>query len=203
MIVQKFSDKESWLQARIGKITGSRVSDISLKRGGGYKKGFYELIAERVAIPDTEGVPSNPMDRGTFLEPIALERFEKVIGKKVDGSLVIWKREDNEDIAVSPDGVIGKTEAVECKCLNSASHIEAYLTGQILSDYEEQYTQYFVVNDKLKTLYFVFYDPRIPAKDFFYYTIKRGDIADKIEASLQHQLETLKEVERITAELTF
>jgi len=203
MQILKFKNREEWMAGRLGKITGSRAGDVTLKKNGEYKKGFYELIAEKIAVPDVDGVPSNPMDRGTFLEPIALERFAKETGKKVDPSLVIWTRDDNDNIAVSPDGTIGKTEVVECKCLSSASHLEAWITKKIPSEYEEQYIQYFVVNDKLKKLYFVFYDPRIPAKDFFYFTVERKDIKDKIEASLTHQLITLETVEKFINELTF
>jgi len=203
MKILKFEDRESWEEARAGKITGSKLGDITLKRGGGYKKGFYELIAEEVAIPDEEDVPTSPMDRGTYLEPRCLDKFIAETGKKVDASLLMWVREDNEKIVVSPDGVIGKTEAVECKCLNSASHIEAWITKQIPSEYDEQVLQYFVVNDKLEKLYFCFFDPRLPAKDFFYYTVERESIKDKIEETLKFEKEILLKKDEYVAELTF
>jgi predicted phage-related endonuclease len=199
----KFNSREEWMRGRIGKVTGSRAGDVTLKKNGDYKKGFYELIAERVAIPDADGVPANPLERGHYLEPIAIERFTKETGKKVNTDLVIWAREDNENIAVSPDGVIGKTEVIECKSLASASHLEAWIKKAIPSEYEEQYVQYFVVNDKLKKLYFAFYDPRIPAKDFFYFTVNRKDIEDKIKEQLESQREILAKVEEFTNELTF
>ena len=199
----KFNDRESWLQARIGKITGSRLNDIVMKRGGGYKKGFYELIAERVAIPDESGIPTNPMDRGSFLEPKALEIFAEKTGKKVDGSLIMWVRDDNDNIAVSPDGIIGKTEAVECKCLSSASHIEAHLKQAIPDEYEFQVLQYFICNDKLKTLYFVFYDPRVLAMPFFYFEVNRKDKEEQIAEYLDYENKLILEVERITNELTY
>jgi putative phage-type endonuclease len=198
-----FEDKNEWMSARKGKITGSRLNDIILKKGGGYKKGYYELIAERIEIEDQDGVVENPMERGHQLEPIALEKFKEQTGKDVDNSLVIWTRDDNEKIAVSPDGFIGETEAVECKCLNSASHIEALLTGKIPKEYEMQVLQYFIVNDKLEKLYFVFYDPRIPAKEFFYYEVKREDIADKITEYLTYETELLAEIDKIVADLIF
>ena len=142
------------------------------------------------------------MDRGKRLEVEAIERFEKETGKKVNKDLVLWMREDNEDIAVSPDGFIGETEAVECKCLNSASHIEAFLTKTIPSEYEYQVLQYFIVNDKLETLYFVFFDPRMP-KDFFYYEVKREDVAEKITEYLEMEKEALKKIKDIENQLTF
>lgn len=200
MKVLHFSDEQSWLNARIGKITGSRLNDIVVKRGTGHKIGYFELIAERLALsPDQENV----LDRGHRLEEEAIERFEKETGKTVDKSLVMWQREDNENIAVSPDGFIGKTEAVEVKCLASARHIEALLTDEIPSEYELQIIQYFICNEKLKTLYFIFYDPRLQYQDFFYKTIKRADVQEDCDKYLQFQKDTLKEVEDVVLKLSF
>jgi putative phage-type endonuclease len=199
MKTQTFQNREEWLQARRGKITGTRVKDLIVLRGTGKKKGFYELIAERLAVePDGE----NPMERGSRLEPEAIERFAKETGKEVDTDLVIWTRDDNESIAISPDGAIGKTEAIETKCLSSASHLEAYLTQEVPDEYKYQKIQYFVVNDKLKTLYFAFYDPRILVKDFFFLIIKREDIEDEIKASLEYQEKSLQEVDDIVNKLS-
>lgn len=195
----KFDNKEKWLNARIGKITGTRLKDLISLRSTTPKKGFYELIAERLAIPSTD---ENPMDRGSRLEEEAIARFAKETGKKVDGSLIMWISEENESMAISPDGVIGKTEAVEVKCLNSASHIEAYLTQKLPSEYQMQIYQYFIINDKLKTLYFAFYDPRLEAKDFFYLTIKREEVIEEVIKYHAEQLKILAEVERIVLELS-
>lgn len=199
MIIQKYETEEEWLDGRRGRVTGTRLKDLISKRGGAKKIGYYELIAERIAIPANG---ENVMDRGHRLEVDALERFAKETGKAVDGSLVIWSREDNPDIAVSPDGAIGETEAVECKCLSSARHIEAWLTKEIPSEYEEQCIQYFIVNDKLQTLYFVFYDPRMP-KDFFYFEVKRESIQAQIDEYLALELQVLADIAIIEAELTF
>lgn len=195
----KFKDEESWLEARKGKITGSRLGGLFSKRDKKPLKPYYELIAERVAIP-ADG--ENVMDRGHRLEDEAMELFEKQTGKKVDKSLVLWARDENENIAISPDGVIGETEAVEVKCLNSASHIEAWLTKEIPSEYEYQVLQYFIVNDKLEKLYFCFYDPRMP-KDFFYFEVSRDQVKEKIAEYLALQQTALAEFEDIIRQLTF
>lgn len=199
MKIISFQDKEEWMKSRVGKITGSRLKDLINKRGTAPKKGFYELIAERVATrPDDE----SPMDRGARLEEEGMARFEKETGKKVDSSLVLWVSDENENIAISPDGFMGKLEAVEVKCLNSANHIEAWLTQKIPSEFDFQVLQYFIVNPKLKTLFFVFYDPRIPSKDFFYFEINRKDKEEDIKLYLSEQLRIIAEVEKITLELT-
>jgi predicted phage-related endonuclease len=198
MISLQFSSEEEWLKARLGKVTGTRLKDLVSKRGG-VKKGFYEIIAERVALPPSN---ENVMDRGKRLEEYAIERFSEETGKKVSDELVMWQREDDENIAVSPDGVIGEEEAIECKCLNSASHIEAFVTHKIPDEYEYQVIQYFIVNEKLKTLYFVFYDPRMP-KDFFYLTITRDEKSQEIQQCLEIEREALKEINKIEKLLTF
>ncbi len=196
----KFDTREEWLLARRGKITGSRLKDIIVKRGTGYKIGFYELIAEKLGIPADD---ESAMDRGTRLEAEAIAEFVKETGKKVDTSLVIWTRDDEENIAISPDGFIGKTEAVEAKCLSSARHIEAWLTKQIPDEYEYQKIQYFIVNDKLKTLHFAFYDPRLLAKPFFTIEVNREDVKEEVEQYLAYQKKTIDEVNKIVNELTF
>lgn len=199
MKILKFDDRDKWIEARKGKITGSRLKDLIVKRGTGKKIGFYELIAERIAVaPDGE----NPMDRGTRLEEEAVARFMKDNKKKMDTSLVIWTRDDNDNIAISPDA-FSKTEAVEAKCLSSARHIEALLTQEIPSDYADQVLQYFVVNDELQTLYLVFYDPRIPAKPFFFLTIQRAEVAEKVKEYLEYERQVLEEIEKIVVELTY
>jgi putative phage-type endonuclease len=200
MKTHKYETKEEWLAARRGKITGSRLKDIVVKRGTGKKIGFWELVSEGLGVaPEDESA----MERGSRLEPEALERFAKESGKKIDTSLVIWTREDDESIAISPDGFVGKKEAVETKCLSSARHIEAFFTQKVPDEYEFQTLQYFIVNDNLKTLYLVFYDPRILVKDYFVLTIERKDKEEDIKQYLQYQKDTMKEVREYINQLTF
>lgn len=215
MNVTKFEDKESWLFGRLGKLTGSRLKDVVVKRGSGKKVGYYELIAERLGVPpDGE----NPMERGTRLESEAITRFQEVTHKQVDTTLVMWSREDNESIAISPDGVVSEEEAVECKCLSSARHIEAYLTQQIPDEYHYQMLQYFAVNEKLQVLNFVFYDPRFAMFqpggelsretsskpfDFFFIQVKRKDVQEEVDEVLAYEEAVLEEIEAIVINLTF
>ena len=199
MKIIQFDNEEEWLDARRGKVTGTRLKDLIVKRSIKPKIGFYEIIAERIALPAND---ENLMDRGKRLEEYAIERFCEQTKKKVNTELVLWQREDDDNIAISPDGYIGDTEAVEVKCLSSARHIEAWLTKEIPSEFEGQVFQYFIVNDSLKTLYFVFYDPRMP-KDLFWIEVKREDIEDKVAEYLELERETLKRIGEIEQELTF
>jgi len=200
MITKTYESREDWLAARRGKITGTRVKDLIVKRGTGKKKAYYELIAERLAVePDTE---ETPMDRGTRLEADGMQKFTEATGKEVDTSLVIWERDDNSSIAISPDGFIGTKIALEMKCLSSASHIEAWLTQEIPSEYEDQALQYFVCNDELETLFVCFYDPRIPCKEFFWIEMNRETVKEKVVGYLKYEQDTLAEINNIVANLS-
>ena len=198
MKVTKYESEEAWLEARLGKITGTRLKDL-ISKGNSRKIGFYEIIAERIAIPAND---ENVMDRGHRLEDIALQEFAKKTKKKVKNDLVIWHRDDDENIAISPDGSIGKTEAVEVKCLSSARHIEAYITKKIPDEYWYQALQYFIVNDKLKKLYFLFYDPRMPI-DLFWIEVIRKEVQKEVNDYIELEKNVLKEIDIYEQQLTF
>ena len=195
-----FDSREEWLEARRGKITGTVLKDVVTLRGSGKKIGFYQLIADRLGVGAGD---EDPMERGQRLEEEAIAEFQEETGHSVDTSLVIWTRDDNESIAISPDGFIGETEAVEVKCLSSARHIEALLTQKVPSDYEMQILQYFIVNEKLQKVFMVFYDPRLLAKPFFFLTITREEVQEKVDEYLEYEHGILKEVEDIVINLTF
>ncbi len=197
----KFEDRESWLEARKGRITGSRLSDIMTKRGNGKKKGFYDLLVEKLGIEDDHD--EDARDRGHRLEPESIALYSEKFKKKVDTSLRIWVRDDCDSIAVSPDGSVGKTGGVESKSLYAAKHLEAYLTQKIPSEFEDQTIQYFCANDSLKTLDVLFYHPGVTVMPFFVITIKRKDIEQKVADYLTYQRDTLKEIEEIIRKLTF
>lgn len=194
---------EEWEKLRIGKITGTRVKDLIPKRGKVKKMAFYEIIAEKMCIDEEY---ENPMDRGSRLESKVIELFEEETGKTVE-EVAMCISDFNEDIALSPDGLIKNngeyTEAIEIKCLKSSEHIKSYLTKEIPSTYKDQALQYFVVNEKLETLYFCMYDPRLPYTEFFYIEMKRWDYEEDIKTYKEYQENTLKEINEIIEKLTF
>lgn len=199
MKIETFEDVWSWREARRGKITGSRLGDVYSAKGT-KKIGFYEVIAERLGLSADD---ENPMDRGTRLENEALCEYEKATGRTLDKTKVLWMREDNESIAISPDAsVVGEKRAVENKCLSSARHIEAFITGKIPDDYKHQRLQYFIVNDELEALDFGFYDPRVLAKPFFILTTTRAEVQDDIIKFLAFERDTLTEIDLIVNKLS-
>lgn len=203
MIIKKYEDEIAWKESRLGKITGSKLKDIVVLRGNNPKIGFYELIADKLAIPRQEG--EDKMNRGHELEPIALELAEKELGIKFNKELVSWEREDDPNIAISPDGFTEDlTEAAEVKCLGAAKHIMAIINNEPEQEYKWQYLQYFIVNDKLEKLHIIMFDPSFIEKlQYVRFTIKREDILDDINKYLEYQKEILKNVNDIVKKLSF
>ncbi|RLI72256.1 MAG: hypothetical protein DRP02_02260 [Candidatus Gerdarchaeota archaeon] len=202
------SDEDVAALVECGKATVTKakkqLEELGLESfdSGEKKIGYYELIADRVANDRTE---EDPMARGTRLEPEAITRFEGEYKKKVV-QVGICHREDNPNIAVSPDGLIAKgkiyPEATEVKCLSSARHLEAYFEKKIPSEYWMQVLQNFIVNDDLKKLYFIFYDPRVVFMDFHVIVVKREAIEKEIKLYHEYQEEVLKEIEELAGSLS-
>lgn len=215
------------MEARRSKVTGKTAKTIKpLSRGTNKGQidsavGFWGLLAGKIAI-QKDG--EDPKARGDRLEPIALARLSTELGIIVNCEPGMWLSDDNEDIAITPDGAEDApviTWAAEVKALDSAQHLKYviadrrarqredykpidYVPNEYSHCYREQCVQYFVVNENLKTLYFVMFDDRIAIDDlaFHYITIKREDIAEEIEKQRQQQLIALAEVDKLIAELT-
>lgn len=203
-IIDIDQNSDEWLELRKGKITGSKLKDIVVKRGTSKKIGFYQLIADKLALePEDEFA----LDRGHRLEHEAIEQFELLTGKSVNKDVGLCISDVSDDIALSPDGLIEVDgeykEAVEVKCLGSARHIQAIVENQVPDDFKPQMMQYFIVNELLTTLHFVFYDPRVIAKPVHVITVNRSDIEEDIEFYRDYQIKTLKQIDDIVTNLAF
>lgn len=193
-----------WFRLRLGKVTGSKLKSLGVKIGV-KTMGYYQLLAERLAIEEEFIDPDEtPAQRGHRLEPEAIAAFEKLYKKKVD-RVGFCLSDKNSDIALSPDGFIMYRSAyrwgVEVKCLSSAKHLKVYLTQKVPTEYMHQAYQYFIVNEKLQRLHFVFYDNRLPDLPIHVIEINRSDILDEIKDYEHRQLHVLSELETIATML--
>nr|DAE89095.1 MAG TPA: Exonuclease [Caudoviricetes sp.] len=179
---------------------------------------IYKLIAQRIAKPINpndyadripEGATYSAMLRGQILEDEARELISEKLGKQIIPGRV-WQSEENEYMICSPDGEIvddsGKaSEAVEIKCLDSWKVVKAYYEKHPPSEYKPQILQYFVVNDKLKKLYFciysdVFSNPELGLQIF---ELNREDYKEEIEIVKRVENATLELVEKEVQKLMF
>lgn len=200
--------KKSWT---ITQLTGLfsheeiKAMEVEAMVNAEKKKGYYQLIADKLSITTDDS--ENAMDRGNRIEDEAIQVFAKKFEKEVNTDLAIWQRDDIPNIAISPDGYIennGKiNEAVEVKCKDRANHAQALVENEIPKEYWPQIKQYFVVNDDLETLYFVMYDPRFIEKlRLNVFEVSRADVQKDVNIYRNYQEATLKEVNKIVAELT-
>jgi hypothetical protein len=173
------------------------------------KLEFYQILADQVAVAPADETGEqyyNMMDRGLGKENEAAELFAAKFGKEL---MVVGCVESEADprIINSPDRYIKPAkgriirEAVEVKCLASAKHLMAFFERRIPEEYWTQKVQYFVTNEKLETLYWVFFDPRIPMLPMFTLVVKREDLGHWPETMLKYQLRTLNEIDALTVRL--
>lgn len=155
---------EEWLQARLGRVTASRVADVVAKTKTGYSASranyMAQLIAERLTGVPQDRYTNGAMQWGTETEPEARAAYE--FYQNVTVEEVGYIPHFGIDMAgCSPDGLIGDVGLVELKCPNTATHIETLLTKKIPDKYIVQ-MQWQMACTKRQWCDFGSYDPRMP-----------------------------------------
>lgn len=174
---------------------------------------IYKLIAQRIAKPINpndyadrlDGATYSAMLRGQILEEEARELISEKLGKKIIPGRV-WQSEENEYMICSPDGEFeDETEAVEIKCLDSWKVVKAYYEKHPPAEYKPQILQYFVVNEKLKKLYFCIYSDVFSNPDLGLqiFELDREDYKEEIEIVKRVENATLELVEKEVQKLMF
>lgn len=176
------------------------------------KKHFWEILAERVARPITpndyldrlNGEPFSMMARGHLLEPEAIALLAKKTKTPFIPTGDVWEDDNNPNLYISPDGVVpgDLTIAAEIKCLNSASMLEAFFTGEYPKEHKPQILKYFMVNDKLKSLVFGMYSDAIPGLELIFWQITRDEIKAEIEEAKLYEKLVMKQIDSYEAEIT-
>jgi len=155
-----------WHQLRLGKVTASRIADLTAKTrsGWGASRANYkaQLIVERLTGQPTEFYTNAAMQWGTDNEPLARAAYEFMTDNEVTEIAFI----DHPTIAMtgaSPDGLVGDDGMLEIKCPNTATHIETLLGAEIDGKYIKQ-MQWQMACAGRKWCDFVSFDPRLPAE---------------------------------------
>lgn len=191
-IIEVEQGSTEWMSLREGKRTGTSIGKLfakSRKTGELYdtEKPLLELyakVAERLAegTADDDDLGSS-RERGKQLEAEAIDCAEQKLKLKlIRGN--VWQDENDSNHIESPDAYTKDLKtAVEIKCLSSARHIQAIIEDTPPKEYYAEYLNYFLVNDKLETLWVFLYDPRffLEGLQWHAFKIKRSDIAYEIE----------------------
>ena len=153
----------AWHQARLAKVTASRVADVMAKTRSGYSASrdnyMAQLIVERLTGKPTEGFSNAAMEWGTQTEPEARAAYSARTGELVEEVGFI----DHPTIAgagASPDGIVGEG-LVEIKCAQTNTMLEWILTRTIPARYLAQ-MQFQMAVTGAKWCDFAAYDPRLP-----------------------------------------
>jgi putative phage-type endonuclease len=190
-----------WFQARLGKLTASRIADATArtKTGWGASRANYmaELLTERLTGQRAPQYTNAAMEWGTQTEPEArtVYEFERNVTVEEVGFI------PHPTIAMSgasPDGLVGDYGLdyglVEIKCPNTATHIEALLGlgGEIDGRYGKQMQWQMACTDR-EWCDFVSYDPRLPVAMRMLITrvLRDGKMIAKLEAEAKEFLAEL------------
>ena len=153
---------QDWFEARAGKVTASRVSDVVAKTKAGYSASrdnyLTELAIQRFGVKD-EGFTSQAMEWGTEQEPFARMMYEATKGEIVE-EVGFVEHHSIKMAGASPDGLIGDLGLIEIKCPNTKTHFEYLLAGNPPSKYIPQMAWQMACTGR-DWCDFVSFDPRI------------------------------------------
>ena len=192
-----------WHQARLGKVTASRISDVAakIKTGWGASRAKYmgELIAESLTHEPTPSFSNAAMQHGTDTEPQAAAAYAFYTDAELE--LVGFVDHPKIDQAgCSPDRLIGKDGLVEIKCPQTSTHIDTLLGGSIPKKYIDQ-MQWQMACTKRKWCDFVSFDPRMPPEtQLFIQRVERDKerIKDLEEMVVDFLAEMNEKIDRLT-----
>lgn len=179
-IINLEQGSDEWLKFRIGKISGTRLSK-ALGTKTVQDSLINTLIAEELTGESEQFYKSEAMSRGSDMEEYAMYEYCNNLGITAE-KVGILQHDTYDWFILSPDRLIKKgkkyQEAIEGKCPNTDTMVRYYLDGNIPKEYQKQVEGYFMINDDLKRLHFVAYDPRIivPGKEIFSVVVERKDV---------------------------
>lgn len=156
-----------WLQARAGKVTASRLSDVMAKNKTGEAATRRDYKAQIVAeiltgTPQGDTFQNDAMRWGTENEPLARSVYEMKAGVLVhEVGFVIHPT--IERAGASPDGLVEDDGLIEIKCPKTATHLATLLDKKVPSQYQDQ-IQWQLACTGRKWCDFVSFDPRLPAE---------------------------------------
>ena len=155
-----------WLQARVGRVTASRIKDVCAQGKAGApsvtREAYMgELIAERLTgLSSGDTYTNADMQRGTELEPLARAAYETRTKQMVD-EVGLVRHPRNEYFGASPDGVVGTDGLLEIKCPRTHVHISYLLAGKPPAAYLPQMAWQAFCCERA-WVDFVSFDPKMP-----------------------------------------
>ena len=155
---------QEWLDARLGKVTASRIGDLLSKTKTGWGASRYsymgELIAERLTGRQNETFMNAAMQWGKDNEAKARAAYEFKFDKLVTEVGMVEHPRLLGWAGASPDGLVDDG-LIEIKCPSTITHLDTISSGNVPSRYMLQMQWQMECTDK-KWCDFVSFDPRLP-----------------------------------------
>lgn len=157
---------DAWFLMRLGKISGSRISDLLQEGRAGKeslvkKKYRNELIRERLTGKRIPSYKTALMSRGIELEPLARSAYEHKFQTMVSQVAFV----DHPTIAMagcSPDGLIEDDGLLEIKCPSPENHLDNYLNDGIQLDQYYDQVQWQLCVCQRSWCHLISFDPEMP-----------------------------------------
>ena len=193
---------QEWFEARLGKVTASRVSDVlaTIKSGEAASRKNYklQLVTERLTNKKIDSYTNQAMQDGIDREPIAREIYEKLKEVKVQ-EVGFVQHHRIEHAGASPDGLVGDDGIIEIKCPIETTHTTNLLERKLPSKYKPQ-VQFQLSTTGRKWCDFISYNPNFePRLQLIVIRVERDD--EYIEMLEFEILKFLAEVELMINQL--
>lgn len=188
-----------WFAARVGKLTGSRASDMlaTIKTGEAAARRDLrvQLVVERLTGTSQEnGYQNADMLRGIEMEPAALAAYEVLTGEIA--LTCGFVSHDSLQAGCSPDGYVdGWKGLVSLKCPKSATHLAYLKDGRFPLSYGPQMLHELWITGA-EYYDFLSFDDRFPDDlHTFYVRVLRSDVEAQITDYAAKALAFLAEVD--------
>ena len=183
-----------WHQARIGKVTASRIFDVvALTKAGkptaARRSYLMDLVEERLTGASVNSFVSEAMRWGMEREPQAVAAYALACDAEPE-ECGFFNHPEIPMSGASPDRLVGADGLVEVKCPTTATHIETLRTRGVAARYFDQ-MQWQIDCTGRAWCDFVSFDPRVrdPRLQMFIKRVVRdderiGELRDAVTAFL-------------------
>ena len=193
---------DEWFQARLGKVTASRISDVLAKTKTGYsisrQNYLVQLVTERLTGQKADSFFMNQaMQDGVDREPIARKLYEALNDIEVE-EVGFYDHPRIAMSGASPDGLLPELLVfgiglVDIKCPIETTHTNTLMSKKVPSKYIPQMQWQMACVPNVKFCDFISYNPNFPPEMQLF--------VSRVEKDLQYILELEAEVEQFLKEV--
>lgn len=158
-------DSPSWVAARRGFLTASRLKDAldRLKSGQpseACRKYMFDLVAERLTGNATAHYVTPAMEWGVEQEPCAIEAYEAQTGR-IASAAGFFEHPTIEFFGATPDRLVDDDGLLEAKCPTSQTYLRWVMAGVVPAEHRLQMLAQLACTRR-QWVDFIAFDPRMP-----------------------------------------